>query len=411
MKLNNSTSKRILVKYQGKIINGLYQNGKMIQLDIEDGKENPSILGNVYIGKVKNIVKNIGVAFIEVGNGISCYYSIKKNKNPYIVNSINGKSQGTNIVVGDEILVQVEKEALKTKEPTVTSKISLTGRYLAITLDGKHSTAVSGKISDDVWKKEVKEKVVKFLKSKENNYVSVIVRTNAYVANTDEILEELEILYSRIEKLMAVAHHRTCYSLLYQAPASYLLALRDTREEQLEEIVTDDKEIYDEILQFMEQSSWNGKNKVRFYEDKLLSLSKLYSLETVISSALQEKVWMKSGAYLVIQHTEALTVIDVNSGKAIKGNGDLEETFYKLNVEAAKEIAHQLRLRNLSGIILVDFIDLKQEENKYLLLDQLKRFVSSDPIKTIVVDMTKLNLVEITRKKVRKPLHEVIKKW
>ena len=122
-------------------------------------------------------------------------------------------------------------------------------------------------------------------------------------------------------------------------------------------------------------------------------------------------MWLKSGGYLVIEYTEALTVIDVNSGKAIRGKSDLEETFYNINVEAAKEIAYQIRLRNLSGIILIDFIDLKTEEKKLALLENLKRFVSVDPTKTVVVDMTKLNLVEITRKKIKKPLHEIVPNW
>lgn len=426
MKLVSKKNKRILVHYKGNIVNALYQDGKVIQLDIEE-KDNTSLLGNIYIGKVKNIVKNIGVAFIEIGNGVICYYPIGKNKCPYIVNSMNDKGKNKQLVAGDEILVQVEKEALKTKEPTVTSNISLTSRCFAITLDGKGSTHISNKIKDNVWKQEtkalienVKNGVLECEVEKEEmkktvscdlRNLSVIVRTNAYIASQEELIEDFTTLYKRIEQIMLVANHRMCYSLLYQTPPSYLTALRDTKEDLLDEIITDNNQLHEEILKFMEETHWDNKHKVRLYEDQLLSLSKLYSIETVITSALQKKVWLKSGGYLVIEYTEALTVIDVNSGKAIRGKSDLEETFYNINVEAAKEIAYQIRLRNLSGIILIDFIDLKTEEKKLALLENLKRFVSVDPTKTVVVDMTKLNLVEITRKKIKKPLHEIVPNW
>jgi len=149
-------------------------------------------------------------------------------------------------------------------------------------------------------------------------------------------------------------------------------------------------------------------SKLQFYEDKLLSLSKLYSIDHKLEHALHEKVWLKSGGTIVIQPTEALTVIDVNTGKAINGKKNIEDNFLKINREAAKEIAKQLRLRNISGIIIIDFITMTIEEHKQILMEELDSYLRKDPIKTTLVDMTPLNLVEITRKKVRKPLHEQI---
>lgn len=148
--------------------------------------------------------------------------------------------------------------------------------------------------------------------------------------------------------------------------------------------------------------------KLRLYKDTQISLNRLYSLETKLSKALKERVWLKSGGYLVIQPTEALTVIDVNTGKAISGKKPTEETFFNINLEAAEEIAKQLRLRNLSGIIIIDFIDMQKDRNKELLISCLSKWIEKDPVKTVFVDMTRLNLVEITRQKVRKPLHEQI---
>lgn len=147
---------------------------------------------------------------------------------------------------------------------------------------------------------------------------------------------------------------------------------------------------------------------MRLYEDYLLPLYKLYSLETVLEQALNEKVWMRSGGFLVIQQTEAFVSIDVNTGK-FTAKKDQEETYRKMNLEAAREIAYQLRLRNLSGIILIDFINMKSEEDERLLMETLQKYLNEDSVKASVVDITALDIVEVTRKKVRKPLCEEVK--
>ena len=148
-------------------------------------------------------------------------------------------------------------------------------------------------------------------------------------------------------------------------------------------------------------------DRLTLYEDSLLPLSKLYSLETAFEKALGKNVWLKSGGYLVIEPTEAMTVIDVNTGK-YSGRKNMQDTICRINMEAADEIGRQLRLRNLSGIIIVDCIDMEREEDRKALLAHLGDVVSKDPVKTTVVDMTALNLVELTRKKMRRPLHEQV---
>ena len=168
------------------------------------------------------------------------------------------------------------------------------------------------------------------------------------------------------------------------------------------EIVTDEREIYDELTNVPPADI-----QVRFYEDSYPLVS-LYNLETSLERALGKTVWLKSGGYLVIEPTEAMTVIDVNTGKNIEKKSP-EETYFKTNLEAATEIAFQLRLRNLSGIIIVDFIDMKEEEHNTELLNAFRQHLNQDPVKTTLVDMTALGLVEITRKKIRQPLHEQMK--
>jgi len=191
---------------------------------------------------------------------------------------------------------------------------------------------------------------------------------------------------------------------MMSVPAGWLQDIRDSRDDELDEILTDDKDIFEQLKVFVRECCPSLTDRSRLYCDDY-PLSKLYRLETELEQALSERVWLKSGGFLVIQPTEAMTVIDVNTGKYI-GKKNAEETFLKLNLEAAKEIAHQIKLRNLSGIIIVDFIDMDEEENRQELMRQLDAFLSEDQIKTTLVDMTKLGLVEITRKKVRKPLCE-----
>ena len=172
--------------------------------------------------------------------------------------------------------------------------------------------------------------------------------------------------------------------------------------------MTDDREIYTQICGEHTREK-DGKVPVRFYEDKLLPLSKLYRLEKSLEEALDRKVWLRSGGFLIIEQTEAFVSIDVNSGK-FSDKKNTRETFRKINLEAAREIAFQLRLRNLSGIILIDFINMEEEEDKKELLRLLQSYLKKDPVKAAVVDMTPLNIVEVTRKKVEKSLEEEMKR-
>lgn len=183
--------------------------------------------------------------------------------------------------------------------------------------------------------------------------------------------------------------------------------MRDVYGDTLEEIVTDLPAILAELGEYLGEYQKEDAEKLRLYEDRLLSLHKLYSLERALDNAAKEKVWLPSGGFLMIQQTEAFVAVDVNTGK-YTGKKKQQETYRKINLEAAREIAAQLRLRNLSGIILIDFINLERKEHQEELLNVLKKYLRRDPVHTVLVDMTKLNIVEVTRKKVRKSLAEEI---
>lgn len=216
------------------------------------------------------------------------------------------------------------------------------------------------------------------------------------------------------------AVHKTCYSVLKKAKPSYLEDLKNQKEGSICEIITDDRDIFETICmdygiaseQFVTTGSDKEKNDnnltISYYQDTMLSLSSLYSVKTSLDKALREQIWLKSGASIVLQHTEALTVIDVNSGKNIAKKG-MRENLLRINLEAAKEIAYQLRLRNISGIIIIDFINLPAKEDEAILLREFRSYLKDDPVKADLIDMTKLGLVEVTRKKIKKSLRDSLK--
>ena len=364
-----------------------------------DDQEERSILNNIYIGKVKNIVTNINSAFVELGDGQIGYYSLTENPDHVYTKPHSGKK----LKEGDEILVQVSRDAVKTKAPVLTSFFSFTGKYSVLT-PGKNRIGFSTKIQDQEWKSSMKEEILNILPSD----AGVIVRTNAKEASPEELLGEIARLNQQYRTVLDHTAYRTCFSLLYQAPPQFVTSIRDSYAENLEEIVTDCQDIYETLSQYMTLNQPEDLHKLRLYADPLLPMEKLYNLEGALSQATNKNVWLKSGGYLVIEQTEAMVVIDVNTGKYV-GKKNVKDTMLKINLEAAQEIGKQLRLRNLSGIIIVDFIDMERTEDKTTLLETLSEIVSRDPVKTTVVDMTRLNLVELTRKKVLRPLHEQMK--
>lgn len=386
----------VITRWNGRILTALLTDGVLQELSLE---EDTSILGNVYVGKVKNVVKNLNSAFVDFGDGRTGYYSLTEN--PV---SIHTTPTSASLKAGDEIVVQIAKDAVKTKDPVLTANLNFTGKYAVLTA-GKPIIGFSAKIADKEWKDALKPQLEALTKGK----VGLIIRTNAYQASQDVLIREITHLMGEYEKVLADAPFRTCYSLLYQAQPGYIGSLNSCPEGMLEAVVTDDEETYQNISRYLEAYQPELLGNLHRYSDPLVSLSKLYGLETALEQACQKRVWLKSGGYLVIEQTEAMVVIDVNTGK-YSGKKSQGETIRKINLEAAEEICHQLRLRNLSGIIIVDFIDMKSEEDKDLLMDTLKRCAMKDPVKTTVIDMTPLNLVELTRKKGRRPLAEQIGK-
>ena len=363
-----------------------------ISCDIEEER---SLIGNIYVGKVKNIVKNIDAAFVEIKKGVLCFLPLNEAEDAIFANH----KENSKLVVGDELLVQVLKDGVKTKAPVVSTNLNFTGRYFVFTTKRKDEIGVSNKLNA-----EDEKRLQEYAQKKEADF-GMIIRTNAKNASVEELDREFDYLKEVYEKVVNFGVHKTAFSLLMQDEAPYIKQLRNIRQDELEEIVTDDKEIYEQALEFLKLHQPGDVDKLRLYDDTSYSLWKLYGLETMIDDATRTRVWLKSGGYLVIEPTEALTVVDVNTGK-YEGNKNADATFLKINTEAAVETARQLRLRNISGIVIIDFIDMNTEADRLEVLSVLNKELKKDPVKAQLVDMTKLNLAEVTRKKVKKSLKE-----
>ena len=382
-------------------VSALSEEERIVEIRLESDQEK-SILGNIYTGQVENIASNIQAAFVQIEPGKRCYYPLAEAQRA--VFSAGRKGNGP-LRPGDELLVQVSRDAMKGKLPALTSNLNFTGRYLVLTT-GDKKFGLSSKLAQEDrhrlsgWLKEEAERPDKEF--------GIIVRTNAADASKEEILKELEWLKGRYHKAVVQGRNRTCFSLVLETEPFYVAAVRDAYGRDLDEIITDVPEIREMILGYLEEISPELKEKLRFYQDKLLPLYKLYRVETALDAIQKEKVWLNSGGFLVIQQTEAFVSIDVNSGK-YTGKKKMEETFRKINLEAAAEISRQLRLRNLSGIILIDFINMENPDHRDELFHVLQKLLRKDPIKSRAIDITPLHILEMTRKKVRRPVIEDIR--
>lgn len=390
--------KLVITQIKDYVFSLLYDNGNnLMQVGCDGGEKN--VLNNIYIGQVQNLMPNISAAFVEYAKGHMGYYPIDADDNPVFVDL---ERKPGPLKVGDQIIVQVIKEAVGNKEPVLSSKISFAGKYVVFDLS-KRGIFFSNKIK---WP-ELKEAIQSRYESLGYQNFGFIIRTNAMHASIDSIFEEIEFFKNLWVATSDLRIYRNVYSKLYQAPSSYISSIRDGYHNEVGKIVTDNEKIYNEIKDYLEVYQPDDINKLQLYDNSVTSLKVLYNIDRDLQAVLSEKVWLKSGGYLIIQPTEALVAIDVNSGKYVSKK-EAQKEYLKINLEAAKEIAHQIRLRNLSGIIIVDFINMLIEENQQKLIKAFEEELADDPIKTTLVEMTKLNLVELTRKKARRPLHELV---
>lgn len=404
--------KYIITQIKDDIICSQYIDDDCRTLNIIDDS---SLTGNIYIGRVENVVKNINSAFIEIENKLKCYYPLDENKKHIFLNTKNNNK----VNIGDKLLVQVINDAHKTKPPTVSCKIELSGKYIVLSSD-VNGISISRKIKSSIDRKSVNEALKDKLTASLNelnkvldgycsfNY-GIILRSNSSNADINAVIKEADELMSNYNTLIRNAFFGTFYTKLHEKEPDYIKEISHLGADNNITVITDVKNCYTRLNEYFSDIP---SVTIRWYEDSLLPLYKLYSIEKHLTDALSLKVWLKCGGYLIIEQTEAMCVIDVNSGKNIsksKKQADKEQEALKVNLEACEQIIKQVRLRNISGIIIIDFINLSEDESVQKLMTHMKSLAKKEPVQTNIVDMTPLGLVEMTRKNNGKTLKELIK--
>lgn len=364
-----------ITEYNNKIITWLDTDSKMEALSVTDPDKD--INKNIYVGIVKHVVKNINACFVEFQPGKLGFLSF---------NDIRADMK---IVEGSNICVQVIKEASKNKEAVLTTKLSISGMYSVVEYSD-NGISISKKINGEL-RGELKNLL-------SDTKYSAIVRTNAGTLSDFNILkEEVKSLTEKLDSIIAKAETRDTYSLVYSGDPEYINFIKSIPVNKYDRILTDINSVYDSL------ANW----ECELYTDDY-PLAKLYSLSTKLEEILSKRCWLKSGSNIVIDYTEALTVIDVNSAKNISKK-DREDNILKLNKEAAIEICRQLRLRNISGIIIIDFINMSSKEHEEELINYVKELLLGDLVRCDFVDMTKLGLMELVRTKIKPPIYEILK--
>ena len=319
----NKKGKLILTRHEPYIFSLLLdENGRATQINL-DGGSSESLIGNIYIGRVDNIVKNINAAFVEYAPGMMGYFQLDKNPEPIYTNP--GRRPGS-LRKGDQMIVQVSRDAVGAKEPVLTSEINLTGKYVVLTA-GQKGLHFSAKFKSP----EKKKQLIKAFEDADYTSIGFIVRTNAQYADVEAVLDEMEFYYDLWLMLKDCGLYNNCLSQIFKAPPSYMVNIRDGYESKMGEIITDDKEIWQEIKSYLDKYQPDDVEKLRFHKSGYLPLHTMFNVEKQILEALQKKVWLRCGGYIMIEPTEALVAIDVNTGKYISEK-KAEDEYLKVNL-------------------------------------------------------------------------------
>jgi len=396
----------------------LIENGTIAELYIERSRVR-GIVGNIYKGRVIRVLPGMQAAFVDIGIEKAAFLyvadvfeAIEDYENFMDVNEKKenggegeGQAQGLSplhpieelLQEGQEILVQVSKEPIGTKGARITSHISLPGRHLVYMPTVDH-VGVSRRIENEPERERLKE-VVERIKPNAGGF---IIRTVSEGKSEEDLLTDMQYLTKLWEEIVKKNEKAHAPCLIHSDLDVTQKVVRDILSEDVDRIVVDAKPEYDKVVQFISTFMPKIKYSIELYEENE-PIFDHFGLEVEISRALGRKVWLKSGGYIIIEQTEALTAVDVNTGRYV-GKHNLEDTILKTNLEAVKEIAYQLRLRNIGGIIIIDFIDMEKEVNRDKVFTALEEALKADKSKTNILKMSELGLVEMTRKRVRESI-------
>jgi len=405
----------------------LIENGIIAELHIER-KTGQELMGNIYRGKVVRVLPGMQAAFVDTSLDRSAFLYVADVHKDFLEieklmlqNSVNNDDpqsenpdtdrfdplSGISLHIedllheGQDIMVQISKEPLGNKGARLTSHVSLPGRHLVLMPTVNH-IGISRRIEDPVERERLKN----IIEDIRPNSYGFIVRTVSEGADSDKLKSEMDFLlklWDSIKRKMATS---SSPRLLYKDLTISLRSIRDLFTREVDRLIIDSKEEYENIMAFIETFAPGLIYSIELYEgpDPIFDT---YGIEMEIARALEKKIWLKSGGSIVIELTEALTAIDVNTGSYV-GKRNLEETILKTNLEAVKEIAYQLRLRNIGGLIVIDFIDMEKRANRDRVFLALKENLSKDKAKTHILRMSELGLIEMTRKRTRENLNRLL---
>ena len=392
--------KRILINssYGDELRVALVDGAKLYDFDTES-PEKVLLKGSVFKATVSRIESSLDAAFVNFGSERHGFLPLKDLSSEFYKKDKKGKSICT-LEEGQEIVVQVTKEERGTKGAALTTQIGLAGRFLVLIPNSSRSGGISRRISGD--ERDQIKNILDKLNIPEN--MSAIVRTNGLGRSVEELSLDLAYLLALWDEINNTIPNATSPSLIYRDDKLIVRVVRDYFKEDIEEILIDDKEIFNEAKEFIEAVIPDHSEKVKFYDEEI-PLFNRYQIESQIELAFQREISLNSGGSIVIDPTEAMTTIDVNSARSTKGK-DIEETAFRTNIEAATEVARQLRLRDVGGLVVIDFIDMTNEDNQNKVESAFRKAIFSDRARVQVSNISRFGLLEISRQRLRPSLNE-----
>ncbi|MCZ2723026.1 ribonuclease G [Marinomonas sp. 15G1-11] len=379
----------------------LIENGGLQEVYIERSSRK-GIVGNIYQGKVVRVLPGMQAAFVDIGLERAAFIHVSEVAHR---DAVNPSDQiGDYLREGQSLVVQVTKDPISSKGARLTTHLSIPSRYLVYMPDQDH-VGVSQRIEDEAERERLKQLVSTALTDVDETS-GYILRTAAEGAGEEEILSDIKFLTRLWQSVKKRITQVKAPAVIYEDLPLHLRTMRDLVSLKTERIRIDSKENYIKLKTFAEDFIPDLGNRIEYYPGER-PIFDMYSVEDEIQKSLDRKVQLKSGGYLLVEQTESMTTIDVNTG-AFVGSRNLEETIYKTNLEAATSIGRQLKLRNLGGIIIIDFIDMEDEEHKRQVLRMLEKVLDTDHAKTKITGVSELGLVEMTRKRTRESLGQTL---
>lgn len=403
----------------------LVESGYLTEFHLQRPTEK-GLMGNLYLGRVVRVLPGMQAAFVDIGLERTGFLYVDdayintdtpgKERTPDSLDTPDYKKVGAEennrrkthghhiediLKEGQEILVQVSKDPIGTKGARLTCQVTLPGRNLVFIPQTDH-IGISRKIENE----EVRDSLRKMIEELRPQKSGFIIRTVAEHASREYLEADMEFLMILWDEIKDRAASAKVPSLVYEDLDITLRSVRDLFTSDVDYLIIDDEKTYDKLFQFVNTFAPQLKNKISLYRGEL-PLFEAYGVDVEISKAIEKKVWLRSGGYIIIENTEALTVIDVNTGRFV-GKDNLNETIFKTNIEAAKEIAYQLRLRNIGGIIIIDFIDMEDEQHRDELFGYFKEAVKKDKSRVNILKLSEFGLVQMTRKRNSENLNQMM---